>query len=238
MRGLDRWGSAVGLIVVGRTLPSSGTIRRMTEALTGVAQASGGYQRAQIVRELADGRMRPVEWWRYSDAIGEALRWQCCEAEVTHIIGRARGVNRTADTPVSILVLSDLALPLPVEPITLESLHPSPADLMMAVGGLGRASYPPLPAPCPATWLPPHPSLRLSSLRLARQFRTNVMRPRELLAVALPPEPVEVEVPEPLGWLPPCPCCGGRMTIIETFGRWRQPRAPPHSPASTGSTPS
>ena len=46
-----------------------------------------------------------------------------------------------------------------------------------------------------------------------------------------------VELPEPLDRLPPCPCCGGRMIIIETFERWRQPRAPPHAPASTGSTP-
>lgn len=25
----------------------------------------------------------------------------------------------------------------------------------------------------------------------------------------------------------PCPCCGGRMIVIETFERWRQPRGPP-----------
>jgi hypothetical protein len=76
-----------------------------------------------------------------------------------------------------------------------------------------------------------HYGLLASSARKA-----NIARARELLAVAPPPE--RVEVPEPLAWLPPCPCCGGRMTIIETFGRWRQPRAPPHAPASTGSTPS
>ena len=33
---------------------------------------------------------------------------------------------------------------------------------------------------------------------------------------------------------PPCPCCGGRMIIIETFQRWMQPRAPPVCPAPTG----
>ena len=33
---------------------------------------------------------------------------------------------------------------------------------------------------------------------------------------------------------PPCPCCGGRMIIIETFERWRQPRAPPHGPHQPG----
>ena len=76
-----------------------------------------------------------------------------------------------------------------------------------------------------------HYGLLASSARKA-----SVARARELLAVAPPPEPVEM--PEPIDWLPPCPCCGGHMTIIETFGRWKQPRAPPHAPAPTGSSPS
>ena len=62
--------------------------------------------------------------------------------------------------------------------------------------------------------------------------RANVARARALLAVppvAQPAEPVELTEPQP-----PCPCCGGRMIIIETFQRWMQPRAPPASPASTG----
>ena len=63
-----------------------------------------------------------------------------------------------------------------------------------------------------------------------------IARARELLAVAPPPAPIDET--EPLDRLPPCPCCGGRMTIIETFERWRQPRAPPQAPAPTGSTPS
>jgi hypothetical protein len=76
-----------------------------------------------------------------------------------------------------------------------------------------------------------HYGLLASSARKA-----NMTRACELLAVAPPPEPVKA--PEPLDWLPPCPCCGGRMTIIETFGRWRQPRAPPHANVTTGSSPS
>ena len=94
--------------------------------------------------------------------------------------------------------------------------------------------HPPLPAP---HVLPRgfhrirHYGLLASSARKA-----NIARARELLAVAPPPEPVEV--PEPLDPLPPCPCCGGRMTIIETFGRWKQPRAPPPAAAPTRSVPS
>ena len=49
--------------------------------------------------------------------------------------------------------------------------------------------------------------------------------------------PLDNETPdEPTDVRPPCPCCGGHMVIIETFERWRQPRAPPHSTASTGTT--
>ena len=62
--------------------------------------------------------------------------------------------------------------------------------------------------------------------------KANVARVRQLLAVppaAEPDEPVELTEP-----LPPCPCCGGRMIITETFQRWMQPRGPPASPASTG----
>ena len=62
-----------------------------------------------------------------------------------------------------------------------------------------------------------------------------IARARELLAVAPPPEPIKGA--EPPDRLPPCPCCGGRMTIIETFERWRQPRAPPQAPEPTGSNP-
>ena len=48
---------------------------------------------------------------------------------------------------------------------------------------------------------------------------------RRLLGVAAPIE--EPEPDEPPDHRPPCPCCGGHMTIIEDFARWCQPRAPP-----------
>ena len=62
--------------------------------------------------------------------------------------------------------------------------------------------------------------------------KANIALARELLAVAPPPEAIVTEEPPDL--LPPCPCCGGRMRIIETFERWMQPRAPPRRPAATG----
>ena len=96
-----------------------------------------------------------------------------------------------------------------------------------------RRVHPPLPAPRPARGFHRirHYGLLASSARKA-----SLARARELLAVAPPPDD---DVPdEPLDVRPPCPCCGGHMIIIETFERWRQPRAPPHcTPPSRRNSP-
>ncbi len=61
----------------------------------------------------------------------------------------------------------------------------------------------------------------------------NIARTRELLDVPAPvhePDNNQTAEPgEPAALLQPCPCCGGRMIIIETFERGAQPRAPPGS---------
>ena len=59
--------------------------------------------------------------------------------------------------------------------------------------------------------------------------KTNVARARQLLAVTPQVEPAEPV--EPTNLRPPCPCCGGRMIILETLQRWMPPRGPPVTPA-------
>ena len=61
----------------------------------------------------------------------------------------------------------------------------------------------------------------------------DLARARELLA-APPPAPEPDATPEPSDHRPPCPCCGGRMLILETFERYAQPRAPPRPTCSPG----
>ena len=62
--------------------------------------------------------------------------------------------------------------------------------------------------------------------------RANLARIRELLAAPAPANPPEPA--PPTDRCLPCPCCGGRMTVIEIFGRFMQPRGPPTASASTG----
>jgi Putative transposase len=63
---------------------------------------------------------------------------------------------------------------------------------------------------------------------------THIACARELIAATMPSTdpPVEREDADPATTAaadhrPPCPCCGGRMIIIETFERAAAPRAPP-----------
>ncbi len=65
--------------------------------------------------------------------------------------------------------------------------------------------------------------------------KDNIGRARLLLGVPPPAEEAEPtgegEQPDTR---PPCPCCGGRMVIIETFERGKQPRGPPVCSEPTG----
>ena len=72
--------------------------------------------------------------------------------------------------------------------------------------------------------------IRHYGLLAASARKVSLARARDLLAVAPPPEDDPPE--EPHDVRPPCPCCGGRMVVVETFARWSQPRAPPRAPRS------
>jgi hypothetical protein len=71
--------------------------------------------------------------------------------------------------------------------------------------------------------------IRHYGLLAASSRKSSLALARKLLEVA--PEPDDAEIEERADTRPPCPCCGGHMVIIETFERWRQPRAPPSTPA-------
>ena len=62
--------------------------------------------------------------------------------------------------------------------------------------------------------------------------KAHLEHARQMLAVA---RPAADETPiEPPDARPPCPCCGGRMIIIEIIERRYQPRAPPHRVVAAG----
>ena len=67
--------------------------------------------------------------------------------------------------------------------------------------------------------------------------KANIARARTLIAAPMPEAepPTAHDTAEPdaaTDHRPPCPCCGGRMLIVEVFGRGGAPRGPPSAAAS------
>jgi hypothetical protein len=75
-----------------------------------------------------------------------------------------------------------------------------------------------------------------ASLLAAVVFLTTVAsRAAELLALparAKEPETPEAALEQPRALPRPCPCCGSRMIIIETFARGCEPKYRPTPPAA------
>ena len=153
--GRDEWGDVALQIVIGRTAPSPSDVESQAEALTGIAidPIDGWYPKADAYREVADGTFRLCQTDQHPDPIAEAVRWSICEGELVQIVGRPRGVNRTEDNPVDVLVMSNPPIPVRVERLIGEKdLGPSPDDLMMAAGGVCLKSPTDAAAAYPELW--------------------------------------------------------------------------------------
>jgi len=76
--------------------------------------------------------------------------------------------------------------------------------------------------------------IRYYGLLASSKRADNIARARKLLAVPLLPidaiKAASADANEPQIPQRPCPCCGGRMIIIETFERGRAPRYRPPAP--------
>jgi putative DNA primase/helicase len=141
LSGLDRWGGIGGLVVLGRTLPAPRTVELIATALTGREPApnpeDAGWWYPMVERRvrLAGDRTAPLAMEAHADAIAEAVRWSICEGELIQAMGRGRGVNRTAATPLEIDLLTDVVLPVSVDALVPWSdLRPTRRDLMALTG--------------------------------------------------------------------------------------------------------
>jgi len=118
--GLDLWRDVRALILIGRTAPAPRAVEHIAVALTGrpVEPVSGRwYAKANRRIGLPKGRTVEVPADAHPDDLAEAVRWAICEAELVQAIGRARAVNRNAQTPLQIDVIGDVVLPLEVHEV-------------------------------------------------------------------------------------------------------------------------
>ncbi len=109
--GLDIFKKVALLIVIGRPMPSDSDIAELTGAYLGHVP-SGSYRKVRRGLLMRNGARRAFAVRQHQDPRAEELRAAVCDDEVIQAIGRARGVNRTADNPVEVHLLADVALPL------------------------------------------------------------------------------------------------------------------------------
>ena len=158
LSGLDRWGGIGGMVVLGRTLPAPRTVELIATALTGRVPApnpeGAGWWYPMLERRvrLADDRTAPLAMEEHADPIAEAVRWCICEGELIQAMGRGRGVNRTAATPLEIDLLTDVVLPATIDALVPWSdLRPTRRDLM-ALNGIVLENAADMAACFPELW--------------------------------------------------------------------------------------
>ncbi len=141
LSGLDRWGQVAGMVIMGRTLPAPSVIAKLQIALTGRPpqedndNESWWYPLTERVIRRPNGRSRMVMGEHHPDPIAEAIRWNICEGELIQAMGRGRGVNRTAESPLQIDLLTDIVLPITADKlIDWAALVPSRIDMMASRG--------------------------------------------------------------------------------------------------------
>ena len=123
--GLDQYKDVRLLISIGRTLPGPEAVENMAAALTGkeparvMGQDNGRrwyvpQMRGASLYDAGKGKLvgKAVQCDVHPDPLCEAIRFQICEAEIIQAIGRGRGVNRTAETPLDIDIIANVVLPV------------------------------------------------------------------------------------------------------------------------------
>jgi putative DNA primase/helicase len=122
IRGRDEAREVPRLVIVSRPLPSPAEVEIMAETIFGrrVRRLPAGawYPKAQVGRLMADGTGRRTLALRHPDPFAEAVRFAVCEGELLQAVGRGRGVRRSGEMPLDVLILTDVPLPMPVNELT------------------------------------------------------------------------------------------------------------------------
>lgn len=218
LRGRDDWREARFAVTLGRPMPSPQAVETMAGAILGRAVEPAGDWYERTTRPLFIGGKvaATVEGVRHPDPTAEALRWSICEGEVLQS-DRLRASDRTADTPADWFLVG---CPVP-EGLAIDAVvpweAPTPADEMLASGGVALLSAPAAFRVYPTLW----PSIEAAKKALQRAadqtgtisyrdsykgmspsglavVRYRLAGERQRPAVAL----VDLSrVPDPAGWL-------------------------------------
>jgi hypothetical protein len=178
--GLDDHKHVALLMTIGRTLPPPAAVEAIAGALSGAqpaleAPTGRGYGKVPRAIRMADGTGREVEGCsQHVDPLAEAVRYQICEAELIQSIGRGRGVNRTASTPLEVDIVGDEVLPVSVDQVA-QWEEPSEMVEPLALDGLVLITQGDMAKGWPSLWkTAEHAKWTLKKLRASTEGRIPI----------------------------------------------------------------
>jgi putative DNA primase/helicase len=136
--GENSWSDVALLIVIGRTEPPPQDVENQARVLFGVDVAEvEKYPQVRRGVRMRNGSIFAAESSQHPDPSAEAVRWSICEAGLIQAIGRGRGINRTADNPLKIDILTKVALPIETDEMTTwDLIQPTEAEIMRSRGAI------------------------------------------------------------------------------------------------------
>ncbi|WP_245866856.1 bifunctional DNA primase/polymerase [Oceaniglobus roseus] len=165
--GLDRYKDVALLIVIGRPLAPSRELEALVGAYFGHVP-EGRYRKDLAGIRMTSGQTRGLVVLRHEDDLAETLRAAICDDELIQVIGRGRGVNRTAQDPLEVHVLADVALPLAIDRLTAWDVERPDVVQRMLLAGIAVDS--------PADAAALHPELFSDEKQAQKAFERAVFK--------------------------------------------------------------
>jgi hypothetical protein len=132
-RGIDRWNGISRLLIYGRTRPNEESIEQFAMAVTGRYIEHQEYVKEQRGFTMIDGSRRGIEVDKHPDPFCDQVLQMIADDELVQAVGRARGVNRTADNKVQVIVMANRVLPVAVSKVVgSEELYPNRIEVALA----------------------------------------------------------------------------------------------------------
>lgn len=153
LRGLNDFQDVAAAVIVGRPQPQESTLAAMAGAIFGREVGGRINFRGTADRLVLGGMTVTGRASVHDDADAQRLLHLIRDAEVMQAVGRLRAVNRTA--PVSVIVLSDAVLPMPVElaPVWRDDVRKvDPLEMMLEESGIAFISPAHAAKAFPARW--------------------------------------------------------------------------------------
>lgn len=118
LTGLNEYKRAAGVVVFGRPLLALEDLEAAADVLAGypILRASN-YTLTRGGAAVADGSVAEVFWQTHPHPVAEALRWLTCEGELIQAIARIRPLDRGADAPAFVDIISDVPPPFVVDEV-------------------------------------------------------------------------------------------------------------------------